>query len=284
MAKCNRSALILFLVFLLGPCLSSQTADSDKRFSAASVAFSGAQTKKIRRELHNLPNHEWAGEYYFGDGLGVNVNLAVAPKAGFVFMWQGCLGLYDLNYGDVAFTDGTIKLSFKYPNKQEGLSGIAPELLPVRWGQRHYLIATDHIVEFTNAINAGTEPSSIFGGRSGRFLLRRGDERKSVDGLPNIPNEFLSYILPKPITAKISLVKEIQVEQSRRLTYVNIDVGSANGLKQGMELYIHTPSEIADTAIVTSVSEHSATAVIEQIELADPTPTTDWELSTKCCS
>jgi len=239
------------------------------------------QTKKIRQELRHFKDDDWAGEYYFGDGLGVNVSLALAPKNGFVFSWHGCLGLYDLNYGDVAFTDGAVKLLFKYPNNQEGFEGIASELLPVRWGKRHYLIAVDRIVDFTNAINAGTEPSSLFGGRSPRFLLRRGDENRAVAGRPSLPNEFVSYILAEPIMAKVSSVEQARVEQSRRITYVRIDVGSVEGLKQGMELYVHSPSRIFDTAVVTSVSEHSARAVIEQREFNDPVPSTDWELSTK---
>jgi hypothetical protein len=272
-------------MFLLACTLShrlhSQARESDERFLRTSAAASEAQTKKIRRELQKLKENDWAGEYYFGDGLGVNVSLALAPKSGFVFSWHGCLGLYDLNYGDVAFTNGTVKLLFKYPNKREGFEGIAPELLPVRWGKRHYLIDVGHIVDFTNAINAGTEPSPIFAGRSGRFLLRRGDEDKAVGGEPDLPNEFLSYILAEPIKARVTLVQEMRVERSRRITYVRIDVGSLDGVKQGMELYVHSPSSVFESAIVTSVGEHSAKAVIEQMELTDPVPSTDWELSTK---
>jgi hypothetical protein len=170
---------------------------------------------------------------------------------------------------------------FKYPNKREGFEGIAAELLPVRWGKRHYLIDAGHIVDFTNAINAGTEPSPIFAGRSGRFLLRRGDEDKAVGGEPDLPNEFLSYILAEPIKARVTLVEEMRVERSRRITYVRIDMGSLDGVKQGMELYVHSPSSVFESAIVTSVGEHSAKAVVEQMELTDPVPSTDWELSTK---
>ena len=281
MTKRNHWVVVFLMACLLSPQLYSQANESDERFSEASVAASEMQTKKIRQELRHFKDDDWAGEYYFGDGLGVNVSLALAPKNGFVFSWHGCLGLYDLNYGDVAFTDGAVKLLFKYPNNQEGFEGIASELLPVRWGKRHYLIAVDRIVDFTNAINAGTEPSSLFGGRSPRFLLRRGDENRAVAGRPSLPNEFVSYILAEPIMAKVSSVEQARVEQSRRITYVRIDVGSVEGLKQGMELYVHSPSRIFDTAVVTSVSEHSARAVIEQREFNDPVPSTDWELSTK---
>jgi hypothetical protein len=273
------------LAFLLGSLLSgahprSFADDSAQKLSQASVAASEAQTKKIRRELQSLKNHDWAGEYYFGDGLGVNVTLVLAPENGFVFNWHGCLGLYDLNYGNVAFTNGTVRLLFKYSNKREGFEGIAPELTPVRWGERHYLIPVDGMVEFANAINAGTEPS-LFGGRSGRFLLRRGDEQKEGSGLPNIPDEYLSYLLPEPIKAKISSVEQTVVQHTRRFTSVKLNVGSADGLKKGMELHVHMPSGIFDSAVVTAIGEHSAQAVIEQMELTDPVPSPGWELSTK---
>lgn len=72
-----------------------------------------------------------------------------------------------------------------------------------------------------------------------------------------------------------------RTEQSRRVTTITINVGSAEGLKQGMELYVHHPLNIYDTARVTIVAEHTAEAIIEQMELTDPTPSIGWSLSTK---
>jgi hypothetical protein len=282
MRKCIGVLIVLLFGYgVNGQHFRAQAEELAQRDSKASIAASDAQLKTIRRELRKLKNHDWAGEYYYGDGLGVNVSLALAPQSGFVFSWHGCLGLYDLNYGEVAFANGTVRLLFRYPNDIRGFQGIAPELLPVRWGDRHYLIPTDRIVQFTNAINAGTEPSTLFGGRSPDFLLRLGDETKKIAGQPNLSNEYLSYILTEPIKAKISSVNETHVEQSRRITSITLDVGSADGLKRGMELYVQSPSRLSDTALVTSVSEHSARAVIEQMELNDPVPATDWSLSTK---
>ena len=94
--------------------------------------------KKIHEELSNLEADHWAGRYYFGDGLGVNVSLDIAPKTGFVFEWHGCLGLYDRNYGKVQEKDGEIHLAFELENKQEGFQGISPAFLPIRWGNRRY--------------------------------------------------------------------------------------------------------------------------------------------------
>jgi hypothetical protein len=279
----NHVAVMLLLLFAYIPFGKTYAQDEGRsdRFSKESVATSEQHLQLIRQELKQLKNHEWAGEYYYGDGLGVNVDFALAPTSGFVFTWNGCLGLYDVNYGQVQFSGGAIKLLFKYPNNQEGFQGIAPELLPVQWGKRHYLIPLSEMVQFTNAINSGTEPSSLFGGRSGSFLLKRGDEKKRVAGQPEIPKEYLSYILRKPIHAEISAVQNSRVEKSQRITTITINVGSAEGLKQGMELHVHSPSNIYDTARVTTVAEHTAEAIIEQTELTDPTPSIGWSLSTK---
>src|SRR5262245_11234809 len=91
---------------------------------------------QIRAEVEKLGAHPWAGEYYAGDGLGVNTVVLLAPKAGYVFEWHGCLGLYDRNYGPVAEKDGKLSLSFTFENSREGFHGIAPELVPVSWGAR----------------------------------------------------------------------------------------------------------------------------------------------------
>src|SRR5437016_5194826 len=44
---------------------------------------------------------EWAGTYYVGDGLGVNILIELAPKSGVTYTSHGCMGLYDYNHGDV---------------------------------------------------------------------------------------------------------------------------------------------------------------------------------------
>jgi hypothetical protein len=276
MRRRNSWAIVLAFCCLL----SAQEQDSDGRLSNASVAASEVQTKKILREVRHLGNHDWAGEYYFGDGLGVNVTLALAPENGFVFRWHGCLGTYDLNYGDVTFTQGTVKLGFKYPNRRRGFEGIAPEFLPVQWGPRHYLIPVEDMIRFTNAINAGTEPNPV-GRRSFYFLLRRGDEKKTVEGVPTIPPEYLSYILREPLRAAISSITESRIEKSRRITRITVNVGSADGLKKGMELFVKKPSTIYGEALVTDVGEHWASAVIEQDSKSEPAPSPGWLLSTK---
>ena len=49
-----------------------------------------------------------AGDYYFGDGLGVNCSLTVTAKGKFTFQWNGCLGTYDKNEGTASIKEGVL--------------------------------------------------------------------------------------------------------------------------------------------------------------------------------
>jgi hypothetical protein len=134
--------------------------------------------QRAAAEAHALgPQHPWAGTYYLGDGRGVNVRLTLAPAAGFAFRWAGCLSIYDRNYGSIRCEGGRILLAPELPNTHEAFEGIHEELIPVRWGERHYLIAAHQFDDFCQAASSGVEPRSH---PQGRFLLRDGDETKPI--------------------------------------------------------------------------------------------------------
>ena len=167
--------------------------------------------EKIRAEIKTLKRHDWAGEYYEGDGLGENVSLILAPNSGFLFEWHGCMGLYDRNYGTVSLNKGKVRLVFTLPNKRRGFQGIAQELTPIAWGERKYLIPSDDIVGFCNEVNDGSEPRK---GMHGSCLLRKGDEKKEVKGLPTVPADFKSYLLSHPVDAEIVAIGKYKTRPS----------------------------------------------------------------------
>src|SRR5262249_43536685 len=126
--------------------------------------------------------------------------------------------------------------------------------------------------KFAYAVNAGTEPSTLFGGRSYQFLLRRGDEKKPVSGQPPIPQEYASYLLEKPIAAKVISVGESRLRDSSRVTDVTLNVGTTDGLKKGMELYVHGSREEWGSARVVSVQERTSHAILDQFPSAQIPP------------
>lgn len=116
---------------------------------------------RIDSESAAFADHEWAGKYHMGDGLGVNVSLSLSPEAGFTFEWHGCMGLYDRNYGNVTSSEGVIRLHPIFENEQQGLRGIATEFTPVRWGDRRYLVPPNEMIEFCNKVNQRTKRPAI---------------------------------------------------------------------------------------------------------------------------
>jgi hypothetical protein len=189
------------------------------------------------------------------------------------------LGLYDLNYGGVLEKDGSVKHLFTFPNERKGFRGIAPNLVPIVWGERHYLIPANAYLDFTNAINAAFGPRTT---PMGRFLLSEGDELKSSPGQPNMPARYSEYLLRRPIKAQISSIKTSRIEESTRITTVQLNVGTVHGVKNGMEFHVYSPARIFKWARVTSVGDSISEAELTQDENDEKygEPLTHWKLPT----
>ncbi|MGO9096013.1 MAG: hypothetical protein ACLQGV_12390 [Bryobacteraceae bacterium] len=272
----------LILAVAVGACLAA--GQSDDKLSAPAQAAADARAERIKAELAQLKGHEWAGEYYWGDGLGVNVSLLLAPKAGFVIWWRGCLGLYDVNYGGVEATGGRLKLQFELPNGGGNSAGFDPELAPVLWGDRRYLIASDKMLKFVNYVNAGFEPRhEVFG----EFFLIKGDERKAARSAPQIPAEYRDLLLRVPIRTRISSVGMSRsgrvgwCASEGRATLVVLDAGNAQGVRSGMEFYVFRPASARYLSVrATKVEAGSSEAEVQQCA-EDAPPSPKWKLSAR---
>lgn len=270
-------------------CLFAGCMNDDDRALAEKQSKKAEETAKslrmqIQEEIKSLGTHEWAGEYYYGDGMGVNVSLILAPKSGYVFEWHGCLGLYNRNYGTVTENNGRLHLSFTFANKQEGFQGIAEEFIPIAWGDRKYLIPSDDVIGFCNEVNDGSEPRKSF---YGMYLLRNGDEKREVTGSPQVPEEFKSCLLAGSVEADII---EVGVSKTRpsvsdwsfRDTPITLNGGKNKSLVVGMKLHVVKPEHTVVSADVTKVDAERSEAVITQIEDEEAGPQVGWRLSTRC--
>jgi len=247
---------------------------AQKLRSAAEVAAKERRAK-IAVEVGQLSEPEWAGDYYYGDGLGVNVSLSLAPESGFVFEWHGCLGLYDRNLGPVEFADGLVKLRPQFPNSRRGFQGIATELLPIHWGNRHYLVPPNDLIDFCNAVNA----QSV----EGRFLLKEGHEQLKVSGMPDVPSHYQRFLLEKPITASVTEAGESLTRPTvthGQTSRVTLDVGKTSGILPGMEFYVIDPDDSMGSAIIDEVQQDSSTAKFTSFFEEDPPPAVGWKFST----
>ena len=274
------------LIALIGSVLTfAATAEDqvDVKRSPEAKAEVDRRQALIQTEINTLTNHPWAGEYYEGDGLGVNVTLFIAPESGYVFHWRGCLGLYDRNLGSVTVTNGQLRLSFTYPNKREGFQGLAEEFIPIHWGDRVYLVPANDITGFCNDVNSGAEPRKEM---HGRFLLRKRDEQKQVTGMPTVPPAYQPCLLQQPLTAEITKVGSTVTNTSRyniefKKTPVTINAGRKNHLAVGMELYVTDPRASVMTVDILQVGEQESEGQITQSGKHYLEPQTGWKLSTR---
>lgn len=258
--------------------------DSKGKYTPEAEQAEKDRRSKIEAELRTLADHPWGGNYYQGDGLGVNQRIVLSPKAGFVFTWHGCLGLYDRNSGEVREEKDTLQLKFVYPNSRKGFQGIAGEMVRIPWGDRRYLVPADEVAEFCNAVNSGDEPRT---GAHGRFLLRDKDWEKKVEGNPKLPDGYQRFLLKEPIQAKIVKVGEAKIRDGIagtqfRTTTVTLNVGKKQGVLPGMRFFLMDDS-VNDAKVVRVLDEESIAEVEDMLSDKSPVqaPKVDVAVSTR---
>ena len=270
------SRILLFVLFL--GVIGSAWAEQDEKLSKSNQAMIHEKRQKIEDEIAQLKDHPWAGRYYFGDGLGANVSLTLAPENGFTVTWFGCMGLYDQNHGTVDWDGNVVKLSFAFDLGEGFIGYYDAEYKPIHWGERLYLIPANKIVPFCNVVNSRSEPRNDV---HGFFFLRRDDEKKEAKGKPELPEEFMPYLLDEPVDAAIVSVKDIRGNGNRKIATIIVNKGKKDGLLPGMELYVVKPDRVYARVILTKVEEtQSEGEFILYDVLKTPTPVGGWQLST----
>ena len=103
--------------------------------------------------------------------------------------------------------------------------------VPVRWGERLYLVGRDQGDEFCQAVNVGSEPRSRSWGRGVEFILRDSDWDRAAEGRPQVPAEWQGFLLPGPVIGRVTAVDPAGT--------ATIDLGAADGLAAAMQLTLH---------------------------------------------
>lgn len=236
-----------------GSLLDSNAQDRGPRYREAAALEVRRRTEAARNEKARLGSRHWAGEYYSGDGLGVNQYLYLAPEAGFAFEWHGCLGLYDRNWGKVVQQGDTLLLEPALPNDQRGFSGFPERFRWLQWGEKTYLLPGDTVAAFCNGLNGE--------GRAWGWL-----EYGDLD-LPDPPRHLLREdvrrcLLPAPLQATITATDVGPLQRGLgdweyREVEAEIDLGSDDGVFEGMWIY---REGCGSSGVVESVGPDSATA------------------------
>ena len=202
------------------------------------------------KKLNGVPLQEIAGKYYLGDGLGLNWYLDISPAGRFCFLWRGCLGIYDRKKGWIEATNDSLIFhpNLNFLKMIRGTRSASMEMIPVRWGDRVYLIQKEKMVEFCSEINLGMEPRRDM---HGQYYLREKDLGDPPEGRPQLPSQWRKYILDAPVRGHV-----VQLVDSRKGL---INVGSRSGLLPGMILYANdTGSMSSGMVIIRSVVENSS--------------------------
>jgi hypothetical protein len=200
-------------------------------------------------------------------------------RSGKYFLSDGIVRFTILKYTGVQFSDESkeidlfnseaLKEFFGYGNDEK----VEPpttefSLVLVKWGERVYLIDDSNLRDFSNAINLGLEPRPELRSEPyyGSFFLREGDLQKSVTGKPSLPAEWQTFLLGKPVTAKI-----VAIETQDKTQIATINRGSRDGLKVGMKLLLkdQEPSLWSRGGEILSVETRTAKVEVYDLKVGD---------------
>lgn len=252
------SSLIFLTLLSVGPraYLAQQQLSKEGPLPEALESAVNSRQELIRREFATLSDNEWSGVYYSEDGLTAGTQLYWAPAAGFVIKWSTCsYGWRErANYGSVIYKDGSLRLIPELSGDGSNVYSISADFTPVLWGEQHYLVPSNQLINFCYAAkNADNSP------QINAFLRKVGDDEKRRKGLPRVPPEYQKYLNSKPIVASISSVKTGTKPWIKLLT---LDVGSSAEVVPGMKFYVSSPRNIFMLVEVTEVREHSSEAYV----------------------
>jgi len=211
---------------------------------------------------------EWAGDYSTRSGEVNVVALRFSPQAGFVHLnFYTCLPeLRGLNYGTITATPDNILLTSQTSKR----NGQTTKYLPVKWGERHYLVPESEVAQFYKFV-AGygwKKDEYVFFS----FLLKNDDTEKPIVGMPVFPRGYERFV-KKPIQARITEVLRREIESEQVYggstnyyshTFVKLNVGSINGVGRGMTLNA-LESEDYETVEVVQVGRRSSVGVIVRL-------------------
>ena len=263
--------------------------------------FKNALTKleAIKSENNNVTD-EWAGDYSAQSGEVNVIAMRWSPRAGFVHLnFYTCLPeLRGLNYGTITATPDYILLTSQTSQR----SGRVTKYLPVKWGERHYLVPESEVAQFYKFV-AGygwKKDEYVFFD----FLLKNDDLEKPIAGMPVLPRGYDQFVR-KPIEATITeiLRREIKTERSydgslayESHTFVKLNAGSADGIKRGMTLNVVESKDYERVEIVQVRRQSSVGVLVRSLDenrqesfknyrtdeiKPYPTVSVGWQLSTR---
>lgn len=220
------------------------------------------------KQREDLPDdhwsREWAGDYYTGDGLGMNVMIHIAPENGVTYTWTGCLGLYDANHGDIVetFPNG-VRLALAIPVRGDCFDFISERLYFVRWGDERYLVPESQMLKLVNNFNkGGYARQSMF---NIPRLVRNNEFHRRAEtppGLPELPEKYATLLRTERVVLTVTSLTEHPVRRVTGDVHVYeydlvLSGGADKAVFKGMEFRINA-NDATGTLRITEVSDDSS--------------------------
>lgn len=210
----------------------------------------------IKQALDHLSGSEWAGNYSLQDGPTAGTQFSWAPNVGFIVRWSTCSHGWreTVNYGAAILQNGVLRVTPELSGRGDNVYPIAKDLVPVLWGEQHYLIWSDRLTSFCYAVkNAANAPEVA------AFFIKDGDRDKRRNRLASVPVEYRKYLFAKPIIASISDVKPNPKPWIQELT---LNAGIYDGVVPEMKFYAYATNNIYLLVEVSDVGEHTSRAYV----------------------
>ena len=226
-------------------------------------ALSPAQESALRSrqdlivaEASTLLANEWAGTYSAEDGLTSGARLDWAPANGFLIWWTTCSHQWreKINFGSVDFRDGNLRLRSELGREGEKVYPLPDHLIPVKWGEQHYLVPLDRLIAFCYAARNAGRSYEI-----DEFFLKQSDREKRRFGLPAVPLHYKKYLVGPPIQATIV---EVKPQPEPWLNTFTLNVGRRAGVVPGMKFFAIFPRNVYMLVEVINVRDNDSEAYV----------------------
>jgi hypothetical protein len=172
---------LLLAIALVTPALSCASHRIDRAYGSFEPPDDRVRSiqESIVKEIDALPkNHRYAGYYQCGYH-GWRMQLWVAPRAGYLCIFQYDFGPspWQIIAGPIGDHGANLVLKNFVPFPES--IQIDEKLDVIQWGSRRYLLPHDHLDAFCSDVLAKNEPTAHW---PCRWLLRDADEPPSVEG------------------------------------------------------------------------------------------------------
>lgn len=258
MKQALSSAIIFTLLLILPFSAKAQNPQFEKVSDEVKSRYE-SKRKLIKQELASFQENEWTGEYEANVSSIDVASFYWASSSGFTVRSGNELErtIERVNYGNLKFNGSLLTLSPEYIEKDKHTFFIQSSFMPVKWGEQHWLVPADKLILFIFAVNSGDYDEIQ------TFFLKSGDEQKSNDALSDVPKQYRKYLNLKPIKASVI---NVTANNDAYLTFaLTLNAGKAEGVIEGMRLYLVKVKNVLVWIRITDVREHTSTARVESI-------------------